>query len=136
MRPDAGADDLDDAVELQVPPAATYVATLRVLAAGLAARCDLTIDEIEDLQLAVDEACALLLPHADRGAPLVARFHLRPGAIRFDSAVTTTAPAQPDRNGFSWSILEALGEQLEVRAAGTQLSISFGKRRGAPAGAS
>ena len=47
-----------------MPADVAYVATLRLTAASLAARCDLTIDDIEDLRLAVDEACALLLPHA------------------------------------------------------------------------
>ena len=47
-----------------MPADGAYVSTLRLTAASLAARCDLTIDDIEDLRLAVDEACALLLPHA------------------------------------------------------------------------
>ena len=41
---------------------------LRTATAGLAARLDFTLDEIEDLRIAVDEACALLLPDAVPGA--------------------------------------------------------------------
>ena len=34
---------------------------LRTATAGLAARLQFTLDEIEDLRIAVDEACAILL---------------------------------------------------------------------------
>ena len=40
---------------------------VRTSAAGLAARLDFTIDEIEDLRIAIGEATALLLPAADPG---------------------------------------------------------------------
>ena len=55
-----------DIVEVAAPADVAYVSTLRLTAASLAARCELTIDDIEDLRLAVDEACALLLSHASR----------------------------------------------------------------------
>jgi hypothetical protein len=53
-----------DHVELRVPASGAYLAVLRTAAAGLAARLDFTLDDIEDLRIAVDEACALLLPLA------------------------------------------------------------------------
>jgi serine/threonine-protein kinase RsbW len=137
MQPDADSDfgAVEDVVELSVPATAGYVGPLRLMAATLAARSDLTIDEIEDLRLAVDEACALLLPHALAGAPLVARFAVRGGALRFGATVQTSTESKPDQNGFSWSILSALAEDLQVDADPTRLSISFGKRREAPTGA-
>ena len=91
-----------DVVTVEVPADVSYVSTLRLTAAGLAARCELTIDDIEDLRLAVDEACALLLPNTS-GDRITARFELvvrtarcarrgdewafrggRPGRIRLD----------------------------------------------------
>src|SRR5919202_3533665 len=50
-----------DTVDLRVPADPAYLAVLRTATAGLAARLDLTLDEIEDLRIAVDEACALVL---------------------------------------------------------------------------
>ena len=38
-----------------------YLSVLRDATAGLAARLDFTLDEIEDLRIAIDEACAMLL---------------------------------------------------------------------------
>ena len=49
------------------------------MTAGLAARLDFTVDDIEDLRIAVGEACALVLPEAAPGGDLEAEFRLTPG---------------------------------------------------------
>jgi serine/threonine-protein kinase RsbW len=48
-------------VKLVVPAKPEYVRLLRAVAASLAARLEFTYDRIEDLRLAVSEACATLL---------------------------------------------------------------------------
>ena len=53
---------------------------LRTTTAGLAARLDFTLDDIEDLRMAVGEACALVLPEANDGTDLTCRFHLDRGS--------------------------------------------------------
>ena len=69
-------------VELRLPAESAYVAVLRMTTAGLAARLDFTLDDIEDLRMAVGEACALVLEHADTGGDLYANFDLSDGSIR------------------------------------------------------
>jgi serine/threonine-protein kinase RsbW len=119
-----------DSVEVQVPADVAYVATLRLMAASLAARCDLTIDDIEDLRLAVDEACALLLPHAAPDARLEATFALRPGALSVTASVASAGgQATPDRGGFAWSVLSALASEVDVEATDGWLAITVTKRR-------
>ena len=54
---------------------------VRTTAAGLAARLDFTIDDIEDLRIAIGEATALAIPAADPGTDLVACFFFGPGAL-------------------------------------------------------
>jgi serine/threonine-protein kinase RsbW len=127
---DPRADGGDD-VEIRVPADVAYIATLRLMAASLAARCDLTIDDIEDLRLAVDEACALLLPHATTGAPLEATFVLRPGALSVTASVASADGAQPtpDRGGFAWSVLSALASDVDVVGTDDRLTITVTKRR-------
>ena len=60
-------------VELRLPAESAYVAVLRMTTAGLAARLDFTLDDIEDLRMAVGEACALVLEHADPAATCTPR---------------------------------------------------------------
>ena len=129
--PDPAGTDADTVV-MQIPADVAYVSTLRLTAASLAARCDLTIDDIEDLRLAVDEACALLLPHAE-GRTLDARFELTKGRLVVDASVATSDTAEPDREGFAWTVLGALASSVDVLQKDGQLTISVVKASGAAA---
>ena len=122
-----------DVVEVRIPADVVYVSTLRLTAASLAARCDLTIDDIEDLRLAVDEACALLLPHATADSLLEARFVLATGRLEVETSVRSDDGAEPDRNGFAWTVLGALASNVEVRKSAGQLGIMVTKNREASA---
>jgi serine/threonine-protein kinase RsbW len=102
-----------DTVDLRVPADPAYLAVLRTATAGLAARLDLTLDEIEDLRIAVDEACALLLEHTSHlGEELRASFTIHPQAL--DVLVNGPARTLPERSHFAWSVLEALVGQVET----------------------
>ena len=80
-----------DVVELRLPADGAYLSVLRTATAGLAARLDFTLDEIEDLRIAVDEACALLLPDAEPGSAMTCVFALTDHTL----AVTVTVPSPP-----------------------------------------
>jgi serine/threonine-protein kinase RsbW len=116
-------------VELRVPADARFVAILRSLTAGLAARCDLTLDEIEDLRLAVDEACALLLPHAGPDTSMTTRFALHTDYLELSISVPAEPDAAPDRGGFGWTVLCALADEVHVSSSGPELVLAVTKRR-------
>lgn len=104
---------LPDTVDLRVPADPAYLAVIRTASAGLAARLDLTLDEIEDLRIAVDEACALLLEHrAHQGETLSASFTIHNHSLK----VVVSGPARrlPERSSFAWTVLEALVGQVET----------------------
>jgi len=91
-------------VEVRLPADRNYVAALRAFVTALAAQSDLTIDEVEDLQIAVDESCALVLPHARQpGGQLTAHIELAMPSIEVVVSVPTGPEAIPDRTGFSWT---------------------------------
>ena len=71
-------------VELRLPAESAYVAVLRMTTAGLAARLDFTLDDIEDLRMAVGEACALVLENANPDGDMYAAFDLQ---RRFDQGL-------------------------------------------------
>lgn len=102
-----------DVVELSVPADPAYLAVIRTATAGLAARLEMTLDEIEDLRIAVDEACALLLDHrAHPSGEVRATFTIHPNLLE----VIMAGPARnlPDRSSFAWTVLEALVGQVET----------------------
>lgn len=57
--------DEDDIVELRIPCKAEWVALARLSVAAVASRLNFSIDEIEDIKLAVAEACTNAIQHAN-----------------------------------------------------------------------
>jgi serine/threonine-protein kinase RsbW len=123
-----------DRVELRIPATSAYVAVLRTAAAGLAARLDFTVDDIEDLRIAVDEACAVLLPLADGDARLSARFYIEPDRLEVAMSVPSSATELPGRNTFAWTVLTALAGEVDADLADGQATITLGKQRGVTLG--
>jgi len=57
-------------VDLTVPASSEHLRVLRLVAASLAASLGLDIDQLDDLRIAVDELCSLLIEHAPEGTRL------------------------------------------------------------------
>src|SRR3954451_14159213 len=99
----------DDVVLLTVPADGGYLGVLRTATAGLAARLHFALDEIEDLRIAVDEACAMLLAVAVRDAELSCRFAVTDDALTVEVSVPTVRGARlPAESSFAWKVLTAL----------------------------
>lgn len=123
---------VEDAVEIRLPADSAYLSVLRTATAGLAARLDFTLDEIEDLRIAVDEACAMLLPHAIETAQLTCRFHLDPATLEVTVSIPTTRGQLPERDTFSWTVLSALAGEVDTGLDDERrVWIRLRKRRGA-----
>lgn len=72
---DRAVDQLDDVVEIDLPLRVEYASTLRVVVASLASEAGFSVDEIDDLRLAVSEVFALLSDSAPTGR-CSARLHV------------------------------------------------------------
>ena len=128
----SGADgEIADAVEIRLPADSAYLSVLRTATAGLAARLDFTLDEIEDLRIAVDEACAMLLPHAVETAQLTCTFELSPETLDVTVTLPTTRGQLPERDTFSWTVLTALAGEVDTGLDDERrVWIRLRKRRG------
>ena len=110
-------------VELRLPADTVYVAVLRTTTAGLAARLDFTLDDIEDLRMSVGEACAIVLPQADAGSDLLAEFELSTGELSVRVGVDSQSPAAVDEDSFGWQVLTTLASDVHAEAAGGRFSL-------------
>lgn len=70
-----------DQVEVTVPARGQYVGLVRLVAAAVAARGGFTVDEVEDIKIAVGEACTALLGSGDGTGAMTARFLLQKDAL-------------------------------------------------------
>jgi serine/threonine-protein kinase RsbW len=116
MRPD---------VELRLPVDSAYVSVLRATTVSLAARLDFTIDDIEDLRMAVGEACAMVLPCADEGSDLTCRYFMSKGRLTITVTVPSQQPEMPDLDGFAWQMLNALTTNATADAEGGEFTVSM-----------
>ncbi|WFE62133.1 ATP-binding protein [Micromonospora sp. WMMD714] len=120
----------DDVVHLTVPADGGYLGVLRTATAGLAARLQFALDEIEDLRIAVDEACAMLLAIATRDAELECRFSVTEDALTVEVTVPTVrGAALPGESSFAWKVLTALTTSAAAESADGRATISLLTRR-------
>lgn len=120
----------DDVVLLTVPADVGYLGVLRTATAGLAARLHFALDEIEDLRIAVDEACAMLLAIASRGAELECRFSVTDDALSVEVAVNTVRGARlPSESSFAWKVLTALTTAASAKVEENRATIQLLTRR-------
>ena len=114
-------------VELRIPADSAFLAVLRTATAGLAARLDFTLDDIEDLRIAVDEACAMVLPQAREGSDLTCAFDLGKGELTVSVSADCDEPRQPSRDGFAWTVLAALTTSVTAEVEGNRLTITLSR---------
>ena len=114
-----------------MPAEGAYLSVLRTATAGLAARLDFTLDEIEDLRIAVDEACAMLLSQAIPGSSLECNFALGREEMTISVSVPSLTPEPPASDTFAWTVLTALAGTVDAFAGpGDQLTIVMRKSAG------
>ena len=127
----ASLSDVRDLVTVRLPADSAYLSVLRTATAGLAARLDFNLDEIEDLRIAIDEACAMLLAQAVPGTDLTCEFELTDDAMSIGVSVLTVDGRQPSRDTFAWTVLSSLAGDVDAEVgADDRVTIVLQKRRG------
>jgi serine/threonine-protein kinase RsbW len=117
-------------VTLTVPAQSRYLSVVRTAAAGLAARLDFTLDDIEDLRIAVDEACALLLKQARSDSEVRCEFRVVDFELGVRASAVCDRPFVPSRDGFSWTVLSALTSSVDINVHDHELVIDLTRTRG------
>jgi serine/threonine-protein kinase RsbW len=120
-----------DRVTIRMPAEGAYLSVLRTATAGLAARLDFTLDEIEDLRIAVDEACAMLLAQAATDSTLECDFELGRDTMTISVSAESTVGRPPSKDTFAWTVLTALAGSVDSRVDPSgRVTIELRKSRG------
>src|SRR5262245_39171316 len=106
--------EVQDRVTIQMPAEGAYLPVLRTGTAGLAARMAFTRYGIENLRMAADEACGMLLGQAAPGANLECDFTLGPDRISIAVSTMSQQPRPPSRDTFAWTVLSALAGNADA----------------------
>ena len=101
------------AIELHTMADAIAIPTIRTVAADLAARADFDLDSIDDLRMAVDDVCAMLVQAAAEGGALVCRFTVLTDRIEVVAEVDADHLVDPLPTGsFDRRVLESLVDEV------------------------
>ena len=124
-------------IRLTVPARADYVHVLRSVIASVAAKLDFSYDDIEDLRLAVDEACAYLLGLQESPATLTLAITPSGRTVDVIASVdggSAMARAEGLQANMVWHLLGALTDEARFDETNGRPGIRFTKR--VPAGSS
>ena len=117
--------DAPDEVVLTLPAAPEFVRLARLTCAGLATRIGMGYDEVEDLRIAVGEACSLLIGAGARKGTLTLAFGLDADAVGVTIVGSFDQPGVAgDDSGLSDQILDAVVDEHEVDLAEDRVWIS------------
>ena len=124
----------DDSVCIEIPATADHVSLLRALVGIYAARQDFTLDEVDDLRMAVEEAAIQLLRRLTGDRLELTVSTVAGGVVAALSGAV--APDEPvvDRSSFSWTILNALADDVAVDTRDRTAVVSLSKLRSVAGG--
>lgn len=125
-----------DEVRLAVPATPEFLRLARVTASGLASRLGFSYDEVEDLRLAIDELCFVLIGSRGRRGTVDIRYSIGPEALEVEGVGSfDDDETDPMLAAFSRQILAALVDEYAVyRNDGGQACFRLVKRRHDPPG--
>lgn len=112
---------LKEAVELRLPAQQSMMLVLRLTTAGVVARAGLTVDRLDDVKLAVEEACSCLIDSPEPPKRLCLRFSQEESVllIRISGEDEAGCVAMShDEAGVVGCILEALVDGVELCMSG------------------
>jgi serine/threonine-protein kinase RsbW len=118
-----------DVVRITVPARAEFLHVVRTVVGSVAARHDLTIDAIEDLRIAVDEACAQLL--AVRGGHVTVA--ISGTAEGVETVCSTDAdvavwPPEGVQHSLATQVLQGLTDSVAWERSAAGPAVRVGKR--------
>ena len=108
-----------ESISIKIPASPEYIQVVRLVAAGLAARLSFTLEDIEDLKIAVDELSTYITGAHGRSGTLAVRFTLHDDRIEIRGAGTYAEDydVRTDLTEFSRMILETVTDSADLNAS-------------------
>ena len=114
-----------DRVRVEFPADTINMSIARSVAAAIAVRADLTVDQVEDVRLAMDEATSHLIKIAAPGSQVGCELWIDSGTVHASLRCTTAMSPPPDPDPFAWTVLTALVSSVELDASGAGVELHW-----------
>lgn len=105
------------AISLCVPNQAEYLRVIRQIAMVVGAKADLTLEALDEGQLASDEAANILMKFAQPEDSLFFEWEAQPGSLYLRSRTRCLLPLLPDLPEtleYAWVIISAITSELDI----------------------
>ena len=121
---------MSDEVQLVMPADPEFLRLARVTAMGLASRLQFTIDEIDDLRIAIDELLFGLIGTKGRPGRVTMRYSMVGSGLEVRGTATFEDGAEtPGLTELSELILNAVADEHELSPGGPTPTFRLLKRR-------
>jgi serine/threonine-protein kinase RsbW len=120
-----------ETVSIKIPASPRYLHVVRLVAAGLAARLEFTLDDIEDLKIAVDELTAYLTGPQGRDGEMEIRFSVSTEHIEISGEGTFGSPdsMRTELTQMSRMILQTVVDSASLQQSDGHPTFSLVKRK-------
>lgn len=122
---DAALMAIEGPITLGFPARPEPVRLARLVGAAVAGSIDVSLDDIEDLRLAVGEACAMLVGHATPSARVEITIEPGPDAIDFRALLHGGLRPDPVVDELSQLVLRSLVDDVEFRLDDSEAALRF-----------
>ena len=114
-----------DSVRVAFPADTVNMAIARTVAAAIAARADLTVDQVEDVRLAMDEATSHMIRAATPGATVTIDLWVSGSVVHAQLSCPVDSASPPEPDPFSWTVLTALVGAARLQVEAGTLSLHW-----------
>jgi serine/threonine-protein kinase RsbW len=118
-------------VRLEVPASTEFVRVARMMAAGVASRLGFTLEELDDLRIAIDELCFCLVGRNGRPGTVTIRYVMGPDGLSVEGVghFTDGSDGEPRLSALSLQILKAVTDECQVERGPDGPTFRLLKRR-------
>lgn len=108
-------------IQLTVPPEPSAMAVIRATIGAVAARASMTLDQIADIRMAVEEAAVLLIAG---GQPLLMSASLDEGpTFRVEMSAASSHLIVVEQESLSWMVLEGMSDSVDLLHADDRTTL-------------
>jgi serine/threonine-protein kinase RsbW len=115
-------------VRVTIPATARFLRIARLTAAGVAGDAGFDLREIEDLRVAIDEMCAVVIEDAPEGVELALTYQSSDGHLEIEGRCAQSGPP-PDIHPIARELLAMTADEFDVGSDGNVRTFRLVKRR-------
>ncbi len=119
---------MTDEIRVVIPAQARFLRIARLTAAGVAGDLGFDLRDIEDLRVAIDEMCAVVIESAGDGVELALSYRAVDGSLEIEGRCGLDG-APPEIHPIARELLSMTADEFDVGSDGTARTFRLVKRR-------